>query len=303
MATVHNSSTLSKSCQNNSNTNIKKDPVQLEIAECESDDSDSTDSDKANKVTESKKIGEKKMVINKWHKVLLLMLCMILSGAALTFVIVNFYPNDNEDTPKATLNKFSTVYNVTNNGVPFIIAPNHLRIVPRSEWLAQPPEAPLDVMTHPTPWVIIAHTAAEPCESQSECILRVRLIQNYHVESRGWYDIGYNFLVGGDGSAYYGRGWDYVGAHTKGYNNISIGISFIGTFNKEAPPQQQLDACMKLIALGVKEGKIAKDYKLLAHRQLMSTRSPGDKLYEILKTWPHFVHENTNVQDILPKRI
>lgn len=44
----------------------------------------------------------------------------------------------------------------------------------------------------------------------------VRQIQTFHIESRGWFDIGYNFLIGGDGAAYEGRGWKTEGAHTLG---------------------------------------------------------------------------------------
>lgn len=135
---------------------------------------------------------------------------------------------------------------------------------------------------------------------QSECVLRVRLIQMFHIESRKWDDIGYNFLVAGDGSAYFGRGWDYIGAHTLGYNKYSIGISFIGTFNNDPPPKKQLDACIKLLKRGVTTGKLAKDYKLFAHRQLSSTLSPGDKLYDIIKEWPHFVKNFTDVSELLP---
>lgn len=135
---------------------------------------------------------------------------------------------------------------------------------------------------------------------QRECVLSVRLIQMFHVESRGWYDIGYNFLVAGDGSAYFGRGWEYQGAHTLGYNKYSMGIAFIGTFNNEPPPKKQLDACKKLIQKGVELGKIAKDYKLFGHRQLASTLSPGDKLFDILKEWPHFVNNFTDIEELLP---
>ncbi|KAJ8737563.1 hypothetical protein PYW08_000158 [Mythimna loreyi] len=183
---------------------------------------------------------------------------------------------------------------------PLLIAPDHLRIVPRSDWLAQPVENSLDKIRQPVPWVIISHTATESCRTQSECVLRVRIIQSFHIESRKWDDIGYNFLVAGDGSAYFGRGWDYVGAHTLGYNKYSIGISFIGTFNNDPPPQNQIDACLKLIKRGVQTGKLAKDYKLFAHRQLASTLSPGDKLYDIIKEWPHFVKNVTNPEELVP---
>ena len=39
----------------------------------------------------------------------------------------------------------------------------------------------------------------------------------------GWNDIGYSFLVGGDGKVYEGRGWNHVRAHTSGYNSEGIG--------------------------------------------------------------------------------
>ncbi|KAM3968440.1 LOW QUALITY PROTEIN: uncharacterized protein ACR2FA_003726 [Aphomia sociella] len=202
----------------------------------------------------------------------------------------------------------STVNKIEENRMPkngkkadtLLIAPNHLRIVSRTDWLAQPVENELDKIVQPIPWVIITHTATESCHSQSECVLRVRLIQMFHIESRNWDDIGYNFLVAGDGSAYYGRGWDYVGAHTLGYNRYSIGIAFIGTFNNEAPPKKQIEACEKLIRLGVQLGKLSKDYKLFAHRQLSSTLSPGDKLFDIIKTWPHFVKDTSNITELIP---
>ncbi|KAI5647058.1 n-acetylmuramoyl-L-alanine amidase domain-containing protein [Phthorimaea operculella] len=180
-----------------------------------------------------------------------------------------------------------------------LIAPGHLRLVSRIDWLAQPVEGEIDAIRQPVPWVIITHTATEDCDSQSTCILQVRLMQMFHIESRKWSDIAYNFLVGGDGSAYYGRGWDQIGAHTKGYNKYAISIAFIGTFNKISPTPSQVDACKKLIRLGVAEGKLAKDYTLLAHRQLMSTLSPGDQVFNIIKTWPHF-YTGTNITAIIP---
>lgn len=46
-----------------------------------------------------------------------------------------------------------------------------------------------------------------------------------------WYDIGYNFLVGGDGNVYEGRGWDIHGAHLPELNSNSIGICLLGNFD------------------------------------------------------------------------
>ncbi|XP_043248225.1 peptidoglycan-recognition protein LA-like isoform X1 [Colletes gigas] len=164
----------------------------------------------------------------------------------------------------------------------------NVRFVERNEWGAQPPSGPLTKLKLPVPYVIISHTVTEFCSTQSECTFHVRFAQTFHIESRKWADIGYNFLVGGDGLVYVGRSWDYIGAHSFGYNNISIGISFIGTFNNVIPPKNQLYAAQRIIELGVEKGKIAPDYKLLGHRQVSPTLSPGDALYSVIKTWPHW---------------
>lgn len=166
--------------------------------------------------------------------------------------------------------------------------PSKLKIISRLEWVAQPPTEPANALPLPAPYAIIMHTATENCTDQPACVFHVRYIQSYHMDSRGWWDIGYNFLVGGDGNAYEGRGWKSEGAHTYGYNTRSIGIAFIGTFNKYMPPSRQIIACKQLLQKGVELGYLKKDYKLLAARQVSTTQSPGDSFYEDIKTWPHW---------------
>lgn len=181
-----------------------------------------------------------------------------------------------------------------------VITPEGLRLVSRTVWGPEPVVYPLERIRQPVPWVIISHTATGGGNTQSECIRHLRVIQKYHKDSQDWDDIGYNFLVGGDGSAYCGRGWDNIGAHTRFFNKYSIGISFIGTFVHIPPPKKQLEACKKLLKRGVAIGKLAKDYKLFAHKQLWATLSPGEKLYDIIKEWPHFVKNINDVSELIP---
>ncbi|XP_015124717.1 peptidoglycan-recognition protein SC2 [Diachasma alloeum] len=167
--------------------------------------------------------------------------------------------------------------------------PQSLTIISRDEWGGQTPAGPLTRLSQsPLPYVIISHTAFSPCTTKDQCSSNVRDIQNIHIAENKWDDIGYNFLVGGDGNIYEGRGWDMTGAHAIGYNSRSIGLSFIGTFNTVAPSDEQLRTAQLLLESGVKDGKLTSDYKLLGHRQVRETASPGDKLYEIIKTWPHW---------------
>jgi N-acetylmuramoyl-L-alanine amidase len=71
---------------------------------------------------------------------------------------------------------------------------------------------------------IIIHCSATPEGKE----VSVDTIRGWHVNGRGWSDIGYHFVVQLDGSINYGRDLDRSGAHTKGHNKGSIGICYIG---------------------------------------------------------------------------
>ncbi|MBN1774435.1 MAG: N-acetylmuramoyl-L-alanine amidase, partial [Deltaproteobacteria bacterium] len=84
---------------------------------------------------------------------------------------------------------------------------------------------------------------------------RVRSIQHYHMDTKGWCDIGYHFLVGTDGSIYEGRPLQMVGAHVGGHNTGNIGVSFIGCFHPSGcsgmgpttPPGAMIEAGGRLL--------------------------------------------------------
>ena len=83
----------------------------------------------------------------------------------------------------------------------------------------------------PVPYVVVHHGGIPKyCRDQETCSDIVRTYQDLHLDQRGWWDIGYNFVIGEDGNIYEGRGWDYTGAHAIGYNTQSIGICIIGDF-------------------------------------------------------------------------
>ncbi|XP_034099120.1 peptidoglycan-recognition protein LE [Drosophila nasuta] len=161
-------------------------------------------------------------------------------------------------------------------------------IVPRHSWLAQMPMEEPAKLQLPVKYVVILHTATESSEKRAINVRLIRDIQCFHIESRGWNDIAYNFLIGCDGNIYEGRGWQAVGAHTLGYNRIALGVSFVGCFMRELPTQDALNMCRNLLARGVEDGYIDPDYRLICHCQCNSTESPGRMLFEEIQTWPHF---------------
>lgn len=107
-------------------------------------------------------------------------------------------------------------------------------------------------------------------------------------------DIGYNFVIGGDGYIYVGRGWDLVGAHSRGYNYNSLGVGFIGDFRIDEPNDNMMKAAETLVRLGVKLGKISKDYQVYGHCQVLPSLpvSPGRNMMKFIRTWSHWNDTN-----------
>jgi len=58
--------------------------------------------------------------------------------------------------------------------------------------------------------------------------ISVDTIRKWHVEGRGWSDIGYHFYIDIYGKIHKGRDIAKMGAHCKGHNRNSIGICYAG---------------------------------------------------------------------------
>ncbi|KAL7021204.1 hypothetical protein ACKWTF_011800 [Chironomus riparius] len=161
-------------------------------------------------------------------------------------------------------------------------------IVSRNEWNATQINDTLTDLVLPLDRIIIAHTVTKECFTKDECISIVKYIQQLHLSADFKFsDIGYNFLIGGDGNVYEGRSWYKQGAHTAGYNRGSIGIAFIGNFNFKIPNEEQIAAGFALIAKGKTLKIFTNDFTIFGASQLRNTQSPGDALMNLIKTWPH----------------
>ncbi len=79
---------------------------------------------------------------------------------------------------------------------------------------------------------IIIHHTAENLDKEATDEVFLHDIYKYHAITRGWWDIGYNYIIGQRGAIYEGRaGGDYVIAgHTPENNEWSVAISVIGDF-------------------------------------------------------------------------
>jgi N-acetylmuramoyl-L-alanine amidase len=71
---------------------------------------------------------------------------------------------------------------------------------------------------------IIIHCTATPEGRQ----IYIDDVRRWHIEERGWSDVGYHFLILLDGTIQVGRPLERSGAHTRGHNTDSIGIAYVG---------------------------------------------------------------------------
>ena len=86
---------------------------------------------------------------------------------------------------------------------------------------------------------IILHHTYRPTTEQYRGLATIQGIWQYHTKTCGWSDIGYHLLVGPEGAIWLGRPIDREGAHAKGQNGDSIGISMIGDFDDEKLGEKQ----------------------------------------------------------------
>jgi hypothetical protein len=138
-----------------------------------------------------------------------------------------------------------------------------------------------------TPQRLTIHHTVTPNNDSLSMPARVRQIQNFHINNRGWCDIGYHFLIGQDGEVYQGRVENIIGAHAAGANANNVGISFVGTFTASSPPDAMMQAAARILgSLGQTYGIRLDRTKVQGHRQVGNTQTscPGDALYAELES-------------------
>ena len=99
---------------------------------------------------------------------------------------------------------------------------------------------------------IVHHTAGSNTYTEAQAPAVVRAIYHYHTQVLGWSDIGYNFLVDRFGTVYEGRAGGMtagvVGAHARGFNTGSVGVSVLGEFTNWTPAWVAQEAVADVLA-------------------------------------------------------
>jgi N-acetylmuramoyl-L-alanine amidase len=177
-------------------------------------------------------------------------------------------------------------------------------VIPRSAWQAQlPRESPSYGQVL---FGLVHHTVSTNDYTQAESPAIVKAIQQYHRNTLGWNDIGYQLLVDRYGQVFEGRagGIDQavIGAQAQGYNSVSTGVALIGTHSSQAITPEAFETLAAVLAWklplhGVPtEGEVTVTsgggslnrypagrrvllQRISGHRDGDATECPGDALY------------------------
>ncbi|KAE8737542.1 peptidoglycan-recognition protein [Frankliniella occidentalis] len=171
----------------------------------------------------------------------------------------------------------------------------------------EPPQLP-DRLHDKCPTVESAPALSQPDSQTSTArgkFKSVRELQREHMDVRApaLDDIEFNFLVGGDGAVYEGRGWDAVGRPLGGWHHESLSVAMIGTFHQRQPTAAQADAALRFVEWAMSDlERIRTDYRAAGACQFEDTDSPGARVMDMLVVWPHWWNHSTVDAPCIPMR-
>ena len=193
----------------------------------------------------------------------------------------------------------------TANGLP-------VPVTTRAEWGANASYMTWDPEYASAGHVVVHHTAGTNNYSAEQSASIVRGIYYYHAVTLDWGDIGYNFLIDKFGTVFEGRsgslaapgGRMSVGAHARGVNTGTMGLSMMGDYSSVSPSEAQLSSVGKMAGwflrrAGISDangwaglhvwtteryqaGSTVSMPRILAHRDVGYTSCPGDVGYSKL---------------------
>lgn len=119
-------------------------------------------------------------------------------------------------------------------------------------------------------YAIVHHTAAWEKDAEQ--------VRRYHVNSLGYRDIGYNYIIEYDGTIEEGRSLSIAGAHTRTdrMNTRGIGVVLLGNLDEKPPTKEQIQSLDTLLQRLMKEHGFPAEH-ILGHGEVKDAKTacPG----------------------------
>jgi hypothetical protein len=159
------------------------------------------------------------------------------------------------------------------------------KYVSRSGWGAAPPAGKPTILLASRVDTVVFHYTAAAADEQADhanCAKRVKGVQTFHQNTRGWNDIAYNYLVCKHGYIFEGRGVENKSAATGADNSHTLAVCFLGddTVGRDDVTAAGRQALVN-ITRWIRQRRPAAT-KNAGHRDFMSTSCPGNELYDYI---------------------
>jgi hypothetical protein len=167
------------------------------------------------------------------------------------------------------------------------------KIYTRKDWGAASPKRPTRLLDRPPDHIIVHHTASPNTSetSRAHAFGLSRQIQRFHMQTRGWDDIGEQLTISRGGLIMEGRAGSLqavarnglvIGAQSLHHNQHTLGIENEGTYIKDDVPAKLWKSLVEVCAWLCVAHDLDPATAIVGHRDYNSTDCPGDVLYRRL---------------------
>ncbi len=150
--------------------------------------------------------------------------------------------------------------------------------ISRTDWHARPPKRAFTRLRSSRVVGIVVHHSG--VANPPAGVAAVRAYERYHMDTRGWNAIAYNWLVDERGVIYEGRGPGIVSGATKHNNFKTESICYTGYGGRKVPEVALVSITEVIEDI---QGRYGGRLWLKGHQDLAATTCPGSELYAWLK--------------------
>jgi hypothetical protein len=167
------------------------------------------------------------------------------------------------------------------------------KVYPRDDWNAVAAKRAPKILDRAPDHIIVHHTASPNASdtSRAHAFALSRQIQRFHMETRGWDDIGEQLTISRGGYVMEGRTGSLraiadnglvVGAQSLHHNKHTIGIENEGTYINDEVPSRLWKSLVEVCAWLCTAHHLNPATAIVGHRDYNDTDCPGDVLYRKL---------------------
>ena len=162
-----------------------------------------------------------------------------------------------------------------------VTGPVTLHVEPRNAWGARDPIPDLLTPHSRAMKYLTVHHAGGNKGTQG--IDRYQIWQNYHMDSKGWGDIAYHYMIHRNGTVYEARDTQYRGDTGTNYNPDRHFLVVVeGSFNANFPTVAQLERLPVVLAWAAQRFRMTTNL-IGGHRDYANTTCPGHNLYPLIQ--------------------